>query len=102
MIKILVIGNTNGGKTQLINRFVSSRFDNAPGRTTIGPEFSIQILKIDGHDFRLQIWDLAGDERVASGVNRLFCKGASGALIVADITDPVSIENTVTWKRKIN
>ncbi len=39
---------------------------------------------------------------MVGGINKLFCKGASGALIVADITDQDSIENTANWKKSID
>ena len=97
MIKLLVLGNCNAGKTQLINRFVSNRFDEEY-RATIACDFSIKILEIDGNEIRLQLWDLQGQDRVVGGVNKLFCKGASGALVVADITEMESIENTANWK----
>ena len=45
------------------------------------------------------MWDLQGQDRVVGGINRLFCKGASGALVVADITDLESIENAANWKK---
>lgn len=52
MIKILVLGNSNAGKTQLINRFVSNRFDEEY-RATIACDFSIKILEIEGNEIRL-------------------------------------------------
>ena len=57
MIKILVIGNSNAGKTQFINRFVQNRFDEEY-KATIACDFSIKILEIDGNEIRLQMWDL--------------------------------------------
>ena len=48
------------------------------------------------------MWDLQGQDRVVTGINKLFCKGASGALVLADITDVSSIENTANWKSKVN
>ena len=98
MIKLLVLGNSNGGKTQIINRFVSDRFDDEY-RATIACDFSIKILNIDNNEIRLQLWDLQGQDRVIGGINKLFCKGASGALVVADITDIESVENTINWKK---
>ena len=101
MIKLLVVGNTNAGKTQFINRFANNKFDDEY-RTTIACDFSIKLLEIDGNELRLQIWDLQGQDRAIGGINKLFCKGASGALVVADITDVASIENTANWKNKMN
>ena len=86
MIKLLVIGNQFVGKSQLIQRFVQNKF-NTDYKPTIGCDFQIKIFEIDGNEIRIQMWDLMGQERCASGINKLFCKGASGALVVADITD---------------
>ena len=103
MIKILVLGNSNAGKTQLINRFVNNRFD-AEYRATIACDFSIKILEIEGNEIRLQLWDIQGQDRVQNGIviNKIFCKGASGALVVGDVTDHESIENTANWKNQVN
>ena len=57
MIKLLIVGNSNAGKTQLINRFVSDRFDDEY-RATIACDFAIKILEIDGNQIRLQMWDI--------------------------------------------
>ena len=86
MLKLLVIGNAFAGKTQLIQRFVSNKFDN-DYKPTIGCDFAIKIFEIDGNEIRIQVWDLMGQDRAVGGLNKLFCKGASGALVVADITD---------------
>ena len=82
----------------MINRFVSGKFDEEY-RATIACDFAIKILEIDNNEIRLQMWDLQGQDRVVGGINRLFCKGASGALVVADITDLESIENAANWKK---
>ena len=52
MIKLLIVGNSNAGKTQLINRFVSNRFDDRYV-ATIACDFAIKILDIDGNEIRL-------------------------------------------------
>ena len=101
MIKLLVLGNSNAGKTQIINRFVSDRFD-TEYKATIACDFSIKILNIDGNEIRLQLWDLQGQDRVVGGINKLFCKGASGAIVVGDITDIESVENTINWKKQVS
>ena len=48
------------------------------------------------------MWDLQGQDRVVGGLNKIFCKGAAGALVVADITEIESLESTVHWKKKVN
>ena len=47
------------------------------------------------------MWDIQGQDRVVGGINKLFCKGASGALVVADITDQESIESTAKWQEQL-
>ena len=98
MLKILVIGNSNAGKTQMINRFVSNKSDEEY-RATIACDFAIKILELENTEIRLQMWDLQGQDRAIGGINKLFCKAAAGAIVVADITDIESIENTANWKR---
>lgn len=92
MLKFIVVGNSNAGKTQLINRFVNDNFEEEY-QSTIGCDFSIKILELEGNEIRLQLWDMQGQDRIIGGANKLFYKGTSGALVVADITDNQSIEN---------
>ena len=49
------------------------------------------------------MWDLVGqDSRVGGQINKLFCRGASGAIVVADITNKESLENTLKWKEQVD
>ena len=86
MIKILVIGNSFSGKTSIVNRFVSNKFD-THYKATVACDFSMKILKIEENEIRLQLWDLVGQDCRVGGINKLFCRGASGALVVADISN---------------
>ena len=47
---------------------------------------------------RIQMWDMMGGDRSVMNLNKLFVKGASGALVVADIKDRLSIESAAAWK----
>ena len=97
MIKILVIGNSYSGKTSIVNRFVQNKFD--PNyKATVACDFSMKILKIEETELRLQLWDLVGQDHRVGGINKLFCRGALGALVVADISNRESIEATISWK----
>lgn len=86
MIKILVIGNSYSGKTSLVQRFVSNKFD-TNYKATVACDFSLKILKIEDNEIRLQVWDLVGQDSRGVGINKIFCRGASGALVVSDITN---------------
>ena len=101
MLKILVIGNSYSGKTSIVNRFVQGRFD--PNyKATVACDFSMKIIKMEETEFRLQLWDLVGQDSRVGGINKLFCRGALGALVVADISNRESIESTIRWKEQVD
>jgi Rab family protein len=52
MIKLLVIGNSFSGKTSIVNRFVNNKYDDAY-RTTVACDFSMKIINIEDHEFRI-------------------------------------------------
>ncbi|MGD8960929.1 MAG: Rab family GTPase [Desulfobacterales bacterium] len=96
--KICLIGPFAVGKTSLIQRYVYDRFDEKY-LTTIGVKISQKALppiKVPHGDQMIQhtflIWDIAGLEKFDSVVTNYF-RGAAGALIVADLTRPETIEN---------
>jgi GTPase SAR1 family protein len=62
----------------------------------------MKILKIEETELRLQLWDLVGQDSRVGGVNKLFCRGALGALVVADISNRESIEATLSWKEQVD
>ena len=62
----------------------------------------MQILNLDGNEIRLHMWDLQGQDRVLGTMNKIFCKDASGAIVVADSMEEASIYNTATWKQNVN
>ncbi|CAF3540250.1 unnamed protein product [Rotaria sp. Silwood1] len=60
--KILIIGDSGVGKSSLMVRFVDDIFT-AAYITTIGVDFKMSTINVDGHQCRIQIWDTAGQER---------------------------------------
>ena len=80
-----------------MNRFTQNKFD-ANYKATVACDFAMKILKLEETELRLQIWDLVGQDRFVGGVNKLFCREALGALVVADISNRESIEATISWK----
>lgn len=98
-LKILVIGEVATGKTSLANRIVSNSFSENY-RPTIGCEFGFKVLELKGETVRVQLWDLAGQDRLG-GMSRLYCRDAHGVIVVCDITQPETIEKTVKWKGQV-
>jgi small GTP-binding protein len=101
MFKIIVIGNSAVGKTSILNRFVGDHF-NHNYKQTIAADFQIKILNLQGHEIKLQIWDLVGMDTNFAGINRSFCRNASGAILVGDITDENSILATAKMKEQVD
>ncbi len=55
-LKILIIGDSHVGKSSLLLRYVRNQF-NHNSRATIGIDFLLKTLEIDGTEFLFQIWD---------------------------------------------
>ena len=75
MFKVIVVGNSNVGKTSIVNRFVGDRFD--PNyKATVAADFQTKILEIRGNEIRLQMWDLVGMDTNFANINKSFCRNA--------------------------
>ncbi|CAD8088745.1 unnamed protein product [Paramecium sonneborni] len=95
-IKIIVVGEQAVGKTCLLNQYCYERFEaNSP--PTIGCDFTTKVTQANGQTVRLQLWDIAGQEKY-NAVSKLYVRGALGCLIVCDIKDSNSLEETLKWK----
>ena len=95
LFKILLIGNSNVGKSSLFLRYVDEIWkDNFV--PTIGVDFKIKSIKIDNKTIKLQIWDTAGQERFRSLLSSYF-KGANGILLLYDITNVNSFKSLSNW-----
>ena len=99
LFKILLIGNSGVGKSSLLLRFADDTFtDNF--MPTIGVDFKIRTLEVDGKTIKLQIWDTAGQERFKT-ITSSYYKGAHGIIVVYDITDKESFKNIDTWMNEV-
>ncbi|CAN1251390.1 Ras-related protein RABA5d [Linum perenne] len=85
LFKIVIIGDSAVGKSNLLSRYSRNEF-NSHSKATIGVEFQTQSMEIDGKEIKAQIWDTAGQER-----------GAVGALIVYDISRRTTFESVGRW-----
>lgn len=95
--KIVVIGDSNVGKTKLINSFTGNTDETQP---TIGVELHKKDYTIEGNWLKILIWDTAGEERYKS-LTKTFYRGVKGALVVYDITSQRSYKNVETWISEI-
>lgn len=91
MYKIVMLGDSNTGKTSLLLRFCEGTFN--PGQNcTIGIDFKLKNVKIDKKIIKLQLWDTAGQERFKSMSNN-YIRNAHGCIAVYDITRRESFLN---------
>ncbi|ARF08354.1 Ras family GTPase [Catovirus CTV1] len=95
IFKIIIIGNSGVGKTNILSQYMSNIFDHNT-KSTIGLEFYTKDMIINNNNVKAQIWDTAGQERFKS-ISNIFYAGTSGAFIVYDITDYISFLDCQKW-----
>ena len=95
IFKIILIGDSGVGKTNILTRYVNNEFSFST-QSTVGVEFSGKTIKKDGKTIKLQIWDTAGEERYRS-ITSAYYKGSKGAFVVYDISNRVTFENINKW-----
>ena len=99
LFKYLIIGNEGVGKSSLLIRFVDDTFS-YDYVTTIGIDFKIKSLEIDGELIKIQIWDTAGQERFRNIISSYY-RGAQGIFLVYDITNKESFYSLKNWMSEI-
>jgi Ras-related protein Rab-8A len=99
LIKLLIIGDSGVGKTCFLLRFSDDNFT-ASHLTTIGIDFKLKTMEIDGKTIKLQIWDTAGQERFRT-ITQTYYKGAMGIILAYDCTDENSFNNIRNWVQQI-
>ena len=99
VLKVVVAGNGNVGKTSLIRRFCEGKFE-AARVATIGVDFQTQTVDLDGKTVKLSIWDMAGQDRFQV-IRAGFYRGSRAAALVYDVTAPESLESLVRWRDEI-
>ena len=90
-LKVTLIGESQVGKTSLINQYVNNKFEDEY-LMTIGNDKMIKEIEINENKVRLEIWDTIGQKDLRNA-NKIFMKNTNIALIVYDITNKKSFEN---------
>uniref|UniRef100_A0A8C5RYQ2 small monomeric GTPase n=1 Tax=Laticauda laticaudata TaxID=8630 RepID=A0A8C5RYQ2_LATLA len=98
LLKVLLLGDGGVGKSSLVSRYVTHKFDSQAFHT-IGVEFLNQDLEVDGRLVTLQIWDTAGQERFKS-LRTPFYRGADCCLLTFSVDDRQSFENLGHWRKE--
>jgi Ras-related protein Rab-11A len=99
LFKVVLIGDSGVGKSNLLSRFTRNEF-NLDSKSTIGVEFATRSIQIDNKTIKAQIWDTAGQERYRA-ITSAYYRGAVGALLVYDISKSLSFENVTRWLKEL-
>ncbi|XP_009404831.2 ras-related protein RIC1-like [Musa acuminata AAA Group] len=100
LFKLLLIGDSSVGKSCLLIRFADDSYVDSY-ISTIGVDFKIRTVELDGKTIKLQIWDTAGQERFRT-ITSSYYRGAHGIIIVYDITEMESFNNIKQWLSEID
>ena len=99
-LKILVIGPVCTGKTSFVNMWTKKTFSQNY-KSTIVSEFGYKIFDFKGRKFRIQLWDIGGQDKSCS-VAKIFAKDSHGCLVVSDVNDADTIQKSLQWKNTVN
>ena len=99
-IKIIIIGNSGSGKTSFCNRWIKGTFSETY-RATIMTDFSEKIYKYNNKEYKISLWDLAGQDRNIH-TTKILTKNALCCLVFCDITNIKSRNDTLKWKKSVD
>ncbi|KAM6900250.1 ras-related protein Rab-18a [Xenentodon cancila] len=98
-LKILIIGESGVGKSSLLLRFTDDTFDPEQS-ATIGVDFKVKTICVDGNKAKLAIWDTAGQERFRT-LTPSYYRGAQGVILVYDVTRRETFTKLDNWLNEL-
>lgn len=98
--KVIMLGDSNVGKTSIIKRFSANNFDQDV-EPTVGASYMTKEMNVDGNKIIMNIWDTAGQERYQSLIAN-YSRNAHAAVLVYDTTNSESFTNIDRWRDELN
>lgn len=98
-LKILIIGESGVGKSSLLLRFCEDTFDPEQS-ATIGVDFKVKTITVEGNKAKLAIWDTAGQERFRT-LTPSYYRGAQGVILVYDVCNQDSFNKLEAWLNEL-
>jgi small GTP-binding protein len=98
--KIILIGESNVGKSNILNKFVNNKFMENEF-TTLGLNYFSKLIKINNINYKLQLWDTAGQEKFYS-ITRNYYNNSDGIILCFDITKELTFNSLDNWFKKIH
>ncbi|WOL06979.1 ras-related protein RABA1f-like [Canna indica] len=99
LFKVVLIGDSGVGKTNLLSRFARNEFS-LESKSTVGVEFATRTVNVDDKLIKAQIWDTAGQERYRA-ITSAYYRGSAGALVVYDVSRHATFENVERWLHEL-
>lgn len=99
--KVMLVGDSGVGKTCLLIRYKDCSFLSGAYISTVGMDFRNKVVTVDDYKVKLQIWDTAGQERFRS-VTHAYYRDAHALLLLYDVSNKASFDNTRAWLGEIN
>ena len=96
LLKVIILGDAGVGKTSLLKQYINKQFS-YQYKATIGADFLMKEILIDGQVVQLQLWDTAGQEKFHS-LGSAFYRNADCCILVFDQTDPKTFDTVDTWR----
>lgn len=99
LFKVILIGDSNVGKTCVVQHFTSGVYS-AAQQNTIGVDFTVRSLEINGKKVKMQVWDTAGQERFRT-ITQSYYRSAHAAIIAYDLTRRSTFESVPHWIHEV-
>ena len=98
-LKIIIVGNSGTGKTSLVNKYIHNKFAETYS-PTIASQFSYKIYKKDDVIYRVQFWDIAGQDKNPETTG-IFCQNTKGIVLCCEVNNIETRNDTIKWKESI-
>ena len=99
MLSFVLIGNSGVGKSQILSRLKGKNFEKHT-KMTIGVEFATKMLKVEGHEVKVALWDTAGHIKYRD-ITRAYYNNGIGIFVVYDITNKDSFDKVDEWIKEL-
>ena len=98
--KIIIVGDSGVGKTSIVRRYMANEFVNN-NSTTIVPAYAKKVLKLNGINFKIYIWDIPGQDKNPI-VTRSFTLDTKGIIYCYEVNNANSKESLKSWEESLN
>ena len=95
IVKLLLLGDSSVGKTSILLKYISNKFDES-SISTVGVDYMDKIIDYNKFKIKLKIWDSSGEEKYRK-ITKNFYRNADGLLVVFDLTKKESFSHVQSW-----